>query len=106
MGIYPRVIAVDTVITWDHVFQRLPRGQVIDVPPGSALEAAIGLDRLVPLAAVTPQLPTAVSDGPIASRSDPPGRDYVPGEPLPKPEPRKRIRQPARARQSGDRDGS
>jgi hypothetical protein len=54
MGVNPRVIARDTVIFWDHVPQRLPRGLVIDVPPGSALEAAIGADRLAPLGAHTP----------------------------------------------------
>jgi hypothetical protein len=51
MGIYPRVVAADTVFYWDHVLQRLPRGLVLDVAPGSALEAAIGADRLSPLAA-------------------------------------------------------
>jgi hypothetical protein len=49
MSDYPRVVTVDTMITWDGVRQRLVRGQVMDVPPGSALEAAIGADRLRPL---------------------------------------------------------
>lgn len=44
----PRVVAVDRWITWDGVRQRLPRGQVMDVTPGSALERAIGRDFLVP----------------------------------------------------------
>jgi hypothetical protein len=44
----PRTVAVDTWITWDGVRQRLPRGQVMDVTPGSALERAIGRERLVP----------------------------------------------------------
>jgi hypothetical protein len=45
----PRTVAVDTTIFWDGVSQRLPRGQLLDVTPGGALEAAIGRDRLVPL---------------------------------------------------------
>jgi hypothetical protein len=45
----PRVVIRDIPLTWDGVSQRLPRGQVMDVTPGSALEAAIGRDNLVPL---------------------------------------------------------
>jgi hypothetical protein len=44
----PRTVAVDRWITWDGVRQRLPRGQVMDVTPGSALEREIGRDNLVP----------------------------------------------------------
>ena len=44
----PRVVAVDRWITWDGVRQRLPRGQVMDVTPGSALEREIGRDNLIP----------------------------------------------------------
>lgn len=57
MACSPRVVTVDRVITWDGVSQRLPRGQVIDVPPGSQLEAAIGLEHLVPLGATATSKP-------------------------------------------------
>lgn len=50
-----RIVTEDVALFWDGVSQRLPKGQVMDVPPGSALEAAIGLDHLVPLGAVTAQ---------------------------------------------------
>lgn len=49
MAANPCVVAVETWIHWDGVAQRLPRGQVMDVVPGSALERAIGAERLVPL---------------------------------------------------------
>lgn len=49
MAISPRIVTEDRRILWDGVTQRLPKGQVLDVPPGSALEAAIGRDFLVPL---------------------------------------------------------
>jgi hypothetical protein len=55
MGLSPRVVTQDRHITWDGVTQRLPKGQVLDVPPGSALERAIGRDYLVPLGAVAAQ---------------------------------------------------
>lgn len=55
MGANPRIVAVETWIQWDGVSQRLPRGQVLDVVPGSALERAIGADRLVPLGGVAAQ---------------------------------------------------
>jgi hypothetical protein len=46
MSAYPRVVAADTTFMWGGAEQRLQRGQVIDVAPGSKLEAAIGADRL------------------------------------------------------------
>lgn len=49
MGLSPRVVTEDRQIAWDGVTQRLPKGQVMDVPPGSALERAIGAEFLVPL---------------------------------------------------------
>jgi hypothetical protein len=49
MAISPRVVTEDRHITWDGVIQRLPKGQVLDVPPDSALEREIGRDFLVPL---------------------------------------------------------
>jgi hypothetical protein len=54
----PRTVTQETWFTWDGVPARLPKGQAIDVVPGSALEAAIGRDRLVPLGA-TSALPPA-----------------------------------------------
>jgi hypothetical protein len=51
----PRVVTADTTFRWDGAPQRLPRGQVIDVPAGSELERAIGLHNLVPLGAKAPQ---------------------------------------------------
>ena len=49
MGGNPRVVTADTVFLWDHAPQRLGRGTIIDVPAGSALEKAIGPERLIPL---------------------------------------------------------
>ena len=60
MGISPRVVTQDVTIAWDGVTQRLPKGQVIDVAPGSPLEAAIGLHRLVPLGVPAASPPPAV----------------------------------------------
>jgi len=51
MSANPRVVAADTVFRWDGALQRLARGTVLDVAPGSALLAAIGPGNLVPLAA-------------------------------------------------------
>ena len=62
MGANPRVVTADTTFRWDGAMQRLPRGQVIDVPAGSQLEAAIGLDRLIPLGAKTAQPAPSVTD--------------------------------------------
>ena len=72
----PRVIAEDTVFTWDHAAQRLARGTVLDVPAGSELEQAIGPSRLVPLHAVTVQPSPAAQEAPeapgTARGTDPP----------------------------------
>lgn len=73
----PRVVTVDTVIQWDGVSQRLPRGQVIDVPPGSKLEAAIGLERLVPLGATATSRP--------AEPAEPAEPAAAPAVPKPRP---------------------
>lgn len=88
----PRTVAADTWITWDGVSQRLPRGQVLDVTPGSALERAIGADRLVPPGAV-PAPPAAEAPQPEpAPQEEPPA---APGRP----------RTPARKPDSGPGDG-
>lgn len=57
MGANPRIVTEDVTFQWDGVSQRLPRGQVMDVTPGSALERAIGVQRLRPLGAVAAQPP-------------------------------------------------
>jgi hypothetical protein len=62
MSANPRVVAVDTVFRWDGAPQRLARGTVLDVPPGSALLAAIGPRNLVPLGAKTPLPEPPVTD--------------------------------------------
>jgi hypothetical protein len=54
MGLSPRIVTETRNITWDGVQQRLPKGQVLDVPPGSALEREIGRDFLVPLPGSAP----------------------------------------------------
>lgn len=54
MGANPRVVTADVTFPWDGVQWRLQRGQIIDVPPGSALEQAIGADLLVPLGGAAP----------------------------------------------------
>jgi hypothetical protein len=66
MAASPRVVTADTRIMWDGVPQRLPRGQVIDVPPGSALEEAIGTENLVPLGATATSRPAAEPAAPAA----------------------------------------
>jgi hypothetical protein len=63
MAANPRTVAVETWITWDGVPTRLPKGQAIDVTPGSALERAIGRERLVPLGP-TSALPPAEEPAP------------------------------------------
>jgi hypothetical protein len=44
-----RQLIADTGISWDGAWQVFPRGTVVDVPPGSALEAAYGTGNLVDL---------------------------------------------------------
>lgn len=44
-----RIVTADVVLLWDGVEQRIAKGTAVDVPPGSALEAAIGTERLVPV---------------------------------------------------------
>jgi hypothetical protein len=66
MGANPRVVTADATFTWDHATQRLGRGTIIDVPAGSALERAIGAERLIPLygapAAAVPQASVPVPE--------------------------------------------
>lgn len=71
MGANPRVVTADTTFRWDGAMQRLPRGQVINVPAGSALEAAIGLDRLIPLGAKAAQPEPAVTEAATEAQAAP-----------------------------------
>jgi hypothetical protein len=57
MGISPRVVTEARLISWDGVTQRLSKGQVMDVPPGSPLERAIGAQFLVPMPGAEAQAP-------------------------------------------------
>jgi hypothetical protein len=57
MGISPRIVTETRLILWDGVTQRLPKGQVMDVPPGSPLERAIGAEFLVPMPGAEAQAP-------------------------------------------------
>lgn len=93
MGLNPRVVALDTYIHWDHVTQRLPRGLVIDVPPGSPLEAAIGADRLAPLGAITPAPPPAETAAAVESTEAVTGG--IEHEPARQPEPAVKPEPPA-----------
>jgi len=54
MSANPHVVTMDTTFTWDHAPQRLGRGTILDVPPDSALLAAIGADKLIPLHGAPP----------------------------------------------------
>lgn len=69
MSANPRVVSWDRLFTWDGVEMRLPRGQVIDVTPGSRLEQAIGTEYLVPMGAAAPVAAEAVT--PAAEPDEP-----------------------------------
>jgi len=71
MSANPRVVAVDTTFAWDGATQRLARGTVLDVPPGSALLAAIGPRNLVPLGATTPLPEPPVTDAATEAQAAP-----------------------------------
>ena len=83
MSANARVLAVETTITWDGVTQRLPRGQVIDVAPSSALERAIGRDRLVPLyrPVITAPAPVAEAAQKPAAPAKTAAQDDAPAKP-------------------------
>lgn len=61
----PRIVTRDTGFRWDGAVQRLTRGTVLDVPPDSQLEDAIGAENLAPL-------------GPLAAQDDEGGQDEAP----------------------------
>lgn len=48
MAVNPQIITTDVTFTWDGSEQRLAKNTVLDVQPGSALEAAIGTENLRP----------------------------------------------------------
>jgi hypothetical protein len=65
MAASPRIVTEDITITWDNAPQRLAKGQILDVPPGSALEEAIGTHRLAPM--LRPDSTAAVPETPAAA---------------------------------------
>jgi hypothetical protein len=46
-----RMVTASTsiIVAWDGVVQNVARGTIVDIEPGSALEAAYGPDNLVDL---------------------------------------------------------
>jgi hypothetical protein len=80
------VVTDDVHFPWDGVTQRLGRGTVLDVVPGSPLEEAIGADHLRPLHAVAAQ-PAAAGEPEEAPAEGPPQPDTA-SEPDPKPKAR------------------
>jgi hypothetical protein len=83
MAANPRIVRETVTVTWDGGPQRLVKGQVIDVPPGSALEQAIGAGRLEPLfrpgsTAIAPQAEAEEDTGtqaPAARKRAPQDKD-------------------------------
>lgn len=76
MAANPRIVTAERWIAWDGVSQRVPKGQVLDVPPGSALEREIGREYLVPLGAAAAQPPAeeaALAEEPEAPAAKPKG---------------------------------
>ena len=59
--VLPADSSASVSFTWDGGAMRLARRQVLDVPPGSALETAIGSANLVSL--TSPQLFSITSGG-------------------------------------------
>lgn len=55
MGANDRMVTQDIVLTWDGVQQPVRAGTIVDIPAGSALEAAYGLGNLVALTATDTQ---------------------------------------------------
>jgi hypothetical protein len=42
VGLNTRMLATDTDVTWDQRTRHYLAGTIVDIPPGSALEAAYG----------------------------------------------------------------
>lgn len=51
MAANPQLVNATTNVTWDGVVTRIPRGTIIDVPNGGALQTAIGGGNLTALTA-------------------------------------------------------
>jgi hypothetical protein len=56
MAASPRVVAVDTPVTWDGYTTLVLRGTIVDIPPGSALETAYGTGNLVSIGPTSAQV--------------------------------------------------
>jgi len=91
MAVSPRIVTADRQIFWDGVTQRLPKGQVLDVPPGSALEREIGRDYLVPL--------------PGADVAQPPAAETAPQEETAPAKPRAAVAVAVKKQAGDDKDG-
>lgn len=50
MAASPRLVSTDFTLAWDGVQTFVPRGTIVDIPPGSALETAYASGNLVSLA--------------------------------------------------------
>ena len=82
MAANPRIVAEDVTFTWDGAPQRLTKGTLLDVPPNSALERAIGRDKLVlpggkPLPPVAEEAP---QEEPAAARKASPAKTQKSGD--------------------------
>ena len=114
MAVSPRVVTENRLITWDGVLQRIPKGQVMDVQPGSALERSIGREYLVPLPGAPAQEPgdehsrlaeTGVSNqSPAAAEPVTPADGIAETESQPAPAAPKRAA--AKKQDSDDKDGA
>lgn len=98
----PRTVTQDTVFTWDGVPTRLSKGQAIDVTPGSALEAAIGRDKLVPLGA-TSALPPEDQPAKEAAPAEKPQEESPAAPPMPAALAKKRDTETAPAKAADDK---
>lgn len=49
MALNPAMLTQDVDVAWGGVIKHMTRGTIVDIPPGSALEAAYGVDNLVRL---------------------------------------------------------
>lgn len=80
MAISPRIVTQERWISWDGVTQRLPKGQVLDVPPGSALEREIGRDFLVPLPGSAPVAEHGRAPAPAPAEKPAPREEPAPAK--------------------------
>ena len=98
MGLSPRIVTEDVIFLWDGVPSRLPKGQVLDVPPDSPLERAIGKHRLIPHGTPPPQ---PAAEAPAVETAE-----AVPQQEKTPPKPPAPVRKPAAAGRNGGTDGS